>query len=146
MSESTKQGLREEIARIVWIGGGGNADAWDRVKARKIEAPNHIDEKVAEAWATADAITDRFRLPAKGSATSIRLAAESAQLRQALKPFASGGDWGSWFSWLINGAPDRAEGKAAAKQIVRWQVAADEAISRARASGIPVEGGGGDVG
>lgn len=65
------------------------------------------------------------------------------QMSRALEPFTSGGHWGSWLSWLVNGAPDREKGKAAAKQIVRWQAAADEA--RARASGIPVNDvGGGD--
>lgn len=67
MTDSTKVGLREEIACLVWIGGGGNEGAWDRMKDRAAPAaddrrPNYTDEKVAEAWATADAIMARFKM------------------------------------------------------------------------------------
>lgn len=70
MSESTKRGLRDEIARIVWTGGGGIDDAWDRMKARKVETKTYADEKAAEAWATADAIMARFKLTPKTARAS----------------------------------------------------------------------------
>ncbi len=65
MTDSTKAGLREEIAHIVWTSGGGIDDAWDRMKARKVETKTYADEKAAEAWATADAIMARFQLTPK---------------------------------------------------------------------------------
>ena len=58
--DTEREGLREDIARIVWTAGGGIDDAWDRMKARKVEVRTYADEKVAEAWATADAILARF--------------------------------------------------------------------------------------
>lgn len=30
-------------------------------------------------------------------------------------------EWGRWLAWLVNGAPDRDEGIAAAKWIVEWR-------------------------
>ncbi|BAQ44014.1 hypothetical protein [Methylobacterium aquaticum] len=65
MSDSTKAGLRDDIARIVWTVASGNAKSWDRVKDRKVETPNYLDEIAAEAWATADAIMARFQLTPK---------------------------------------------------------------------------------
>ena len=68
---------RDDIARLVWIGGGGNEDAWERVRDRRPPGPedrrpNYTDEKVAEAWTTADRIIEQvlrhpFALKDRGS-------------------------------------------------------------------------------
>jgi hypothetical protein len=55
-------------------------------------------------------------------------------LEKALLPFAwecSGVafSWGAVLAWIKNGAPTEAEGIAAAKQIVKWQVAAQKLVS-----------------
>lgn len=65
MTDSTKAGLREEIAKIIWIAGGGFEEAWPRVRARKVVIETYADEKAAEAWATADAIMARFQVTPK---------------------------------------------------------------------------------
>lgn len=68
---------------------------------------------------------ENARLAARASAAEAKV----DRLTEALRPFASGGDWGAWLSWLINGASDRAKGLAAAKQIVKWTVAVDTTLS-----------------
>ncbi|PXW55593.1 hypothetical protein [Methylobacterium sp. B4] len=62
-------------------------------------------------------------------ARAAQLQAEVEALREALKPFSAGGKWGVWTAWIVNGAPDREQGKAAAKQIVQWRAAVDVALS-----------------
>lgn len=59
----------------------------------------------------------------------IELSEEVSRLRAALQPFASGGQWGSWFAWLIAGAPDKGKGLAATKQIVKWRAEVDHALA-----------------
>jgi hypothetical protein len=54
-----------------------------------------------------------------------------AGLVAALKPFASGGNWGAVKAWIVAGAPDRTKGVEAAKAITNWQSAAEAALSRA---------------
>lgn len=65
------------------------------------------------------------------SEDEVYLAADVARrdqiLKHALGPFTSGGEWGKWLAWLVEGAPTREEGLAAAKIIVGCQCAADEA-------------------
>lgn len=56
------------------------------------------------------------------------LIAEVRRLREALKPFASGGEWGAVKAWIVNGAPTREDGIAAAKRITHMNVVADNAI------------------
>ena len=48
---------------------------------------------------------------------------------EAAKPFRSGAQWGKWKAWLVNGAPSRDKGIAAARQIVKLQMAVDEALA-----------------
>lgn len=55
-------------------------------------------------------------------------------LREALEPFASGGEWGKWKAWLVEGAPTREEGIAAARMLTRLQVKADAVLAHAPAS------------
>lgn len=55
--------------------------------------------------------------------------AEIEWLRAALKPFASGEEWGAVLAWITQGAPTKAQGIATCKQIVAWQCAADEALA-----------------
>jgi hypothetical protein len=50
-------------------------------------------------------------------------------LEEWIKGYRIFGRKGAWLSWLVNGAPDREQGKAAAKEIVRLQVALDEALA-----------------
>lgn len=54
------------------------------------------------------------------------------QLVNALGPYSSGGEWGKWLAWLVEGAPTREQGIAAAKIIVSCQVAADAILSQAQ--------------
>lgn len=55
---------------------------------------------------------------------------EVETLRKALEPFGSGGEWGKYLAWIVNGAPTREQGVAAAKQIVSWRNAVDQVLSR----------------
>lgn len=55
--------IREDIARLVWIGCGGCEEAWDKVKSIDLSAPNRpndIDPRVYEAWTTADLILEHL--------------------------------------------------------------------------------------
>jgi hypothetical protein len=65
MTDSSKAGLREEVAKAIWIGGGGFEESWPRVRARRVEIETYADEKAAEAWAIADAILERFQVTPK---------------------------------------------------------------------------------
>jgi len=70
---------------------------------------------------------ERRALAAEAEITRLKEGMEARDA--ALRPFAAGGPWGGWLSWLINGAPDREQGKAAAKQIVHWRAAVDVVLS-----------------
>jgi len=73
---------------------------------------------------------DAYRDRALAAEAEITRLKEGMEARDAaLRPFAAGGPWGGWLSWLINGAPDREQGKAAAKQIVHWRAAVDVVLS-----------------
>ncbi len=54
-----------------------------------------------------------------------------ARLREALGAFSSGGEWGKWLAWLVNGAPTRQEGIEAAKIIVHCQCCVDKVLAQA---------------
>ena len=54
------------------------------------------------------------------------------QLVEALEPYQSGEEWGAWLAWIVEGAPTREQGIAAAKAIVKCQNAVDHAISQAK--------------
>ncbi len=63
-------------------------------------------------------------------------------LDAAIAPFKSGSFWGSVKAWITHGAPTKAEGIAAAKQITEWQVALAAALaSRPAAPGERVADG-----
>jgi hypothetical protein len=87
----------------------------------------------ARAFADNDVLKERALVAeaelAPLKAAAARDAEERVRLRGALEPFMSGPNWGAWLSWIISGAPDRVTGKAAAKQIVNAQVAADAALT-----------------
>lgn len=68
------------------------------------------------------------------------LETENARLRAALGPFASGEQWSRRLSWLINGAPDREQGEAEAKDIVRVQTAVDAVLAAAGDAGSARDG------
>ena len=57
------------------------------------------------------------------------LEARCEALEKALTPFGSGGEWGKVKAWVVEGAPDRAEGIAAAKRLTTLQVVADAALA-----------------
>lgn len=67
----------------------------------------------------------RFNLEREYQALTTRC----ERLEEALGAFTSGGEWGKWLAWLVEGAPTREEGIAAAKIIVRCQCAADKALT-----------------
>lgn len=60
--------------------------------------------------------------------------AREAGLREALTPFASGGEWGLIKAWLVNGPPTRGEGIRAARSITELQVVVDAALAAPGAS------------
>jgi hypothetical protein len=97
----------------------------DRIHpAFSVEVQEHRQQAYEGGWS--DGYAEGF---AKPIARAEAAEAETARLRAALEPYRSGGSWGGWLAWLIAGAPDREKGKATAKQIVRWQTAADEALA-----------------
>lgn len=60
------------------------------------------------------------------------LATRLARVEEALRPFTSGGNWGKWKAWLVEGARHLgkvSEGLDAAQAITRWQCQVDEAVA-----------------
>ena len=55
------------------------------------------------------------------------------QLIRAAAPFASGGAWGKWKAWRVEGAElcgnAREDGLSSAAQITRWQATLDAALA-----------------
>jgi hypothetical protein len=71
------------------------------------------------------------------SSTQIR--AKLAALRSAAEFFQSGGDWGKWKAWLVNGPEHRAYGIDAARAITKAQAALDAALADQPATQAPTK-------
>ena len=59
------------------------------------------------------------------------LRARVERVEGAARPFASGGEWGKWKAWLVEGArvlDKLSEGLDGAQAITRWQVRVDAAL------------------
>lgn len=107
----------------------GLREALARAEAERDAAQKLGDEWYAAwEWSNQSAIRQGVKLAA-AEAEITRLKEGMVARDEALRPFAAGGPWGGWLSWLINGAPDREQGKAAAKQIVHWRAAVDVVLS-----------------
>jgi len=118
-----QNGLREALARdiadVLLEGGALSPLAFAR---HLLRPTGPLASLIAER--------DADRVSLRAAEAEITRLKEGMEARDAaLRPFAAGGPWGGWLSWLINGAPDREQGKAAAKQIVHWRAAVDVVLS-----------------
>lgn len=96
------------------------------IEAVKQQLPNGAWRQGASlARCVEDLRMDRDCLARRAEAAE----AQATAYRAALTPFASGGEWGRVKAWIVNGAPDRDTGIAAAAAITRWQTAVDVALS-----------------
>ena len=115
--------LTREVERLSAIVDTDDAKAvadyeWRRANNLVAERDDALREHTDMMW-------QRRRAEDRASAAEAKV----DRLTEALRPFAWGGDWGAWLSWLINGASDRAKGLAAAKQIVKWRATVDTTLS-----------------
>lgn len=51
------------------------------------------------------------------------------EMREAMLPFRSGGDWGKIKAWVVSGAPNTDDARASMKWLTSCQVAIDKALS-----------------
>lgn len=55
--------------------------------------------------------------------------AEWLEIREAMLPFRSGGDWGKIKAWVVAGSPNTDDARASMKWLTSCQVAVDKALS-----------------
>ncbi len=95
------------------------------------------DEDLAAAKARIAVLKEEDRVWGKHSLVQIvrergELQERVKELTEALQPFASGGQWGTWKAFLVHGPATKEAGIAAAKQITHWQVSVDAVLTPAK--------------